>query len=111
MDQMPYSNNADLYNVQPQAQNDNSPTPSPYTDLAISDSPASYHRPGDAPSPADSRDGAYRSTQQSGSVPPMPPAPSRKRPSSMVVAGMVLTVIVLLAAVLAGVWNLPCTAA
>src|SRR5215471_18217942 len=107
MDQMPYSNNVDLYNDQPQAQNDNSSTPSPYTDTAISDSPAFYHRPADAPLPADPRNGAYWPTQQSGSVPPMSPAPSRKKPSGMVIAGVVLTVIELLASVIAGGSNLP----
>src|SRR5690349_14502508 len=79
MYQMPYSNNADLHNVDPQAQENNSPSPS------------------------DPRNGAYWPTQQLG---PMPPAPSRKRLRGLIIAGIALTVIVLLTTVIAGVSNL-----
>ncbi len=81
MYQMPYSNNADLYNVQPQAQEDISPSPFP----------------------SDPHNGAHWPTQQLGS---MQPAPSRKRPSRLLIAGIVLTAIVLLATVVVGVSNL-----
>jgi hypothetical protein len=42
MDQMPYSNNADLYNVQPQGEWSSTPPPPSYAGSAAPDSPAVY---------------------------------------------------------------------
>jgi pimeloyl-ACP methyl ester carboxylesterase len=109
MDQMPYSNDADPYNVQPSEDFGGYAEPA-YREYA---SPPVPRGPGYRPAAQPPAQPPYAGpvsvppANTPGSGPPRPPAPGRKRPRGLLIAGVVLTVIVLLAAGIAGVSNLP----